>query len=770
MKRTFLTALVLTGLLGLKPPAALPQSADAGPALGVARISLVNGDVSTRRGDSGDWVAAGVNTAVVEGDTVQTGPGSRAEIQLDYSNLIRLDGSAEVEIASLGNRAFRVRVFNGRITYSELRGGEADVDIETPLVAIRPQKNGRYEIEVGPAETVLQVRRGEAEVFSDGGSENVDRGRMLIAREGPDGLQVRVAGDEPRGEWDRWNESRDDRLTKSTSYRYVSRSVVGADDLDYYGDWQYVSGYGHCWYPRGVSVGWSPYSYGRWSWVGSYGWTWIGYEPWGWAPYHYGRWFHHARRGWGWYPGPRYHYNPWRPAQVAFFGFGGSNWNVGVGVGFGRVGWVPLAPGEPYYPWYGGRYGNGYGRGGNVKIKNSTIVVDNSVNVYNTYRNARTGNGVQVVDADGFSRGQLNNRGSLRADELRRASLVRGQIPVVPARQAQGSIRAANSVRASSARPSTFSRNGVRASSDRPVRQSFDQQRDQIATSVRQYQSGVRAANGRAPDANAAARSNSVRSSTASGGAASVRSGVRSTAPSGVRSGTAEAPSRAPSSVRSSSAVRSTGAVRSNDTTRWRRLGDANASRSPTPRANSSVRSSNSTRSTDGVRSSQRSATSGTRQAPSVRSNSPARETATAPRSRSRVDRSDSSNRGSSSGVRSGSATRAAPTIQRRNNRIDDSPSSRAPSANRSRTATAPSRSSSRAARAPSTRSAPSASRSSSRRSAPSARSAPSRAPRATAPSTSRSSSRRSAAPALPAPPRGNPRLESVRLRVVRRA
>ncbi len=645
-RRLILTALVITGLLWVGQPSAPAQSDEAGPALGVARISLVNGDVSTRRGDSGDWVAAGVNSALVEGDTVQTGPSSRTEIQLDYSNLFRLDANTQVEVAALGQKQFRLRVLTGRVTYSELRGGEADVDIEAPLIALRPQKNGRYELEVGPAETIVQVRRGKAEVYSDNGTENVDGGHMLIARQGPDGVQIRETRDEPSGEWDEWNQSRDDRLTKSISYNYVSPSVVGADDLDYYGDWRYVSGYGHCWYPRAVNAGWSPYSNGRWGWVDYYGWTWIGYEPWGWAPYHYGRWFYNASFGWGWYPGQRWGYHTWRPAQVAFFGFGGRNWNVGIG--FGRVGWVPLAPGDPFYPWYGrSGYGRGgYGRGGYGG--NTTVVVDNSVNIYNTYRNARVSNGVQVVDADGFSRGQVTNRGTLRGDELRRASLVRGQIPVVPARQAQGTIRAANSVR-SVANRSTFTPRGVRADSARRVeRSSFDQQREQVATSVREYSSGVRVANGRAPDSNAAARSSSsVRSSSAAGGGASVRSGVRAAGPadargsSSVRSGVAAAP-RTGDSVRSSSS-----ATRANDANGWRRLGDSSVRSNSSPvdsgvRSSDTVRSSGSVRSAPNVGRDRASGSLQTQQAPSVRSNSSRVETFPTPRSSSRVDRSNS--------------------------------------------------------------------------------------------------------------------------------
>jgi len=44
---------------------------------GVGRISLIHGDVSTRRGDSGDWAAATLNAPIVSGDKISTADSSR---------------------------------------------------------------------------------------------------------------------------------------------------------------------------------------------------------------------------------------------------------------------------------------------------------------------------------------------------------------------------------------------------------------------------------------------------------------------------------------------------------------------------------------------------------------------------------------------------------------------------------------------------------------------------------------------------------------------
>ncbi len=106
------------------------------------------------------------------------------------------------------------------------------------------------------------------------------------------------------------------------------------------------------WSPTQVEVGWAPYRLGHWGWQDPWGWTWISSEPWGWAPYHYGRWVNSSSR-WYWVPvAPAVHAVAYSPALVAFVGSGpGFSASVTVG-GPGYVGWFPLAPREPFVPWW----------------------------------------------------------------------------------------------------------------------------------------------------------------------------------------------------------------------------------------------------------------------------------------------------------------------------------------------------------------------------------------------------------------------------------
>src|SRR5580704_12083007 len=80
MKRNFLVPVFSLGFLTVLSRAQV----DILP--GVARISLIQGDVSTQRGDTGDWAAAALNQPLVAGDRISTGDNSKAELQLDHAN------------------------------------------------------------------------------------------------------------------------------------------------------------------------------------------------------------------------------------------------------------------------------------------------------------------------------------------------------------------------------------------------------------------------------------------------------------------------------------------------------------------------------------------------------------------------------------------------------------------------------------------------------------------------------------------------------------
>ncbi|HXS94094.1 MAG TPA: DUF6600 domain-containing protein [Candidatus Limnocylindrales bacterium] len=419
-------ALVLTagGLLAQAPP---PDQQQVQPAddlqRGVALISLMNGEVSVQRGDSGEWVAGVLNAPLMSDDRIATGANSRAEVQFDASNLLRIGGNAQLKLTTLEYGRYQMEFAKGTMTYRVLRAGNANIEIDTPSVSVRPSKVGAYRISVNDAgETEVTVRAGDLEVFTPRGSQWLSTGQSMMARGNSSDPEFQIVAAIPVDDWDRWNDSRDRVFLNSVSAQYVDPAqsgIYGTEELDNYGTWTEVPTYGRVWRPT-ESADWAPYRAGRWVWEDWYGWTWVSYDPWGWAPYHYGRWFYETNFGWCWYPGLIHTRHYWSPALVAWFGYGGG---VGVGFGFGNIGWVPLAPYEVFHPWWGRGF---YGRrdfARNISITN--------VNIYNNYRNARF-NGVSGLSTEAFRGGRFSSIGRVGGEQVRSAGLVRGTLPVQP--------------------------------------------------------------------------------------------------------------------------------------------------------------------------------------------------------------------------------------------------------------------------------------------------------------------------------------------------
>ncbi|MBZ5603555.1 MAG: FecR family protein [Acidobacteriia bacterium] len=415
------------GNQGVGVPDNGPDDAQAdAPDRGVARISFMNGNVSVRRGDSGDMVAAIVNAPLTIGDRLVTADG-RAEVQFDSANMIRLGPASEVRFSELQYHRYQIQVAAGTVSFRVLRDSDAQVEISTPSISLRPVRRGIYRIDIHPDGTTgITLRAGaDGEVFGPRGSEPVHNNSTMLVRGSGNDPEFQVTGPAPEDEFDRWAASRDAQLERAVAPRYVPRDVYGAEDLDGNGRWVDDGSYGQVWQPTGVDPDWAPYRCGRWVWMDYYGWTWVGCESWGWAPYHYGRWYY-GSYGWCWWPGPLSSRYYWRPALVGFFGWGGGV-GFGAGFGFGNVGWVPLAPFERFHPWYGRGYYGGY--------RGATVV--NNINVTNVYRNARYSNGITSMHAGEFGHGSVSSGNFVRASagDLRSAGAVRGQLPFQPSRE-----------------------------------------------------------------------------------------------------------------------------------------------------------------------------------------------------------------------------------------------------------------------------------------------------------------------------------------------
>lgn len=414
--KSIMSAVVLAVLAVLSAPAVRAQQDDDVIRQTVARVSFVEGDASYSRGDDPDeWQPAAINVPMTNGDRLYTAERSRAELQL-HGAWIRLSPGADLTALNLTHDVKQFSLTGGTASFRVRRlQGEEVFEVDTPNAAVTFEVAGDYRIDVDQdGNTRVAVRRGQITVAAQGGQIPLSAG-SVISIQGLDDPYYDVTEIGGPDTWDRWVSFRDARFSRTRSAVYVNSDIVGTEDLDQYGRWSDIPNYGQAWSPSTVSVDWAPYRDGQWIWQDPWGWTWVGAEPWGWAPYHYGRWVTYSSR-WYWVPEGRRSAVTYSPALVAFVG-GGPGWSasVTIGGGGGYVGWFPLAPHDPFVPWWGPR-------------QRTEVNVTNVTYVNRTY--------VTVVNQNTFVSGTRIANNYVRDPQIVRqvvsAPTVRGTIPIIP--------------------------------------------------------------------------------------------------------------------------------------------------------------------------------------------------------------------------------------------------------------------------------------------------------------------------------------------------
>ncbi len=383
--------------------AAISMAGTAVPALAqedlpgrVGRVADVGGELFIAPQDRPDaWVPAAINYPVAGGDNLWAGRDARAEIDVGGTQ-VRLAGDTNVHVSRLDDRQFALFVAQGRVSIRVrvLDGGEV-ARVDTPNAQVTITRPGLYRVDVSPdrEHTYVIVREGEANVQTASAVQQVLPGQSAAA-DGPNPLYATVQNGVGADGFDAWVADRD-RYYRVAATSYVSPQMVGAADLAQYGSWSQNPEYGAVWYPNDVAPDWAPYRNGYWVDVGAWGPTWVDYAPWGYAPFHYGRWAFIGGR-WGWTPGVYVARPLWAPALVAWTG--GPGWSVAVRTGGPVYGWVPLAWGEPYRPWWGRCSHGCWDRYNRPYAVNVTVWRPNGPPP-TAYRNWNAPNGVTAVQA-----------------------------------------------------------------------------------------------------------------------------------------------------------------------------------------------------------------------------------------------------------------------------------------------------------------------------------------------------------------------------------
>lgn len=413
-------------------------SAQVDPPDRVARLSYASGNLSFSTAGSEQWTDASLNRPMSAGDSLWVPERGRAELHIG-SSAIRLDERSSLTFMTLSDDTVQLKLTRGSmiVRVRSLSGKEV-IEINTPNLAFSLQEAGEYRVTVNDDNTSnVIVRRGTAIAYGDRDSLTIREAEQVVFS-GTNLSHRSIDRMPPYDSFDQWANDRDRAEDRSVSARYVSREVIGYQQLDEYGTWETNAEYGAIWLPRTIDAGWAPYRDGSWLWVAPWGWTWVDRAPWGFAPYHYGRWAHIGHR-WAWVPGHHLHNERpvYAPALVAFIG-GGNGFSASLSISSGRaagpgVAWFPLAPGEAYRPSYASspRY---------LSKINNNIVINNTVNntVINNnrtvYVNQGVRNAVTAVPASVFVKGQFVGAAArpLTSEQLSRARIGAGAPPIAP--------------------------------------------------------------------------------------------------------------------------------------------------------------------------------------------------------------------------------------------------------------------------------------------------------------------------------------------------
>ena len=299
----------------------------------VVRLSYVSGTVAVKQPGAGDWTKALVNVPVQEGFQISTAADSFAEVEFENGSTARLGELSRLAFDQLaldaqGGKLNRMTFEKGYATFHFLPEKQDVYSVKVAGATLNPSGKSLFRTNVVKNQVRVEVFNGSVEVVGPSQTVRLGKDKHLDFDAGSTAMAFNVEQGITKDSWDKWSNDRDSQATMALNDQAVPvrGPLYGWSDLDTYGEWATVPGFGYGWMPF-APMGWSPFSMGMWNSYPGMGYTWISGEPWGWLPYHYGSWNLSSTFGWFWMPG---NFNSWSPAMVSWY----------TGPGF--VGWAPF--------------------------------------------------------------------------------------------------------------------------------------------------------------------------------------------------------------------------------------------------------------------------------------------------------------------------------------------------------------------------------------------------------------------------------------------
>ena len=296
---TFSTVLLTTAACALL---ALPALADSQAR--IVRLSDVQGSVQIDKNTGMGFENAFLNLPIIQGSQVRTHDRGRAEIEFEDGSTLRLTPNTTVEFSTLGlsDSGKRISVINlieGMAYVNWL--GKDEVTLNFSREKISVDRAAHFRVDTSTEVANLAVFKGDVNVEGPTGKVMVPKKKTATfdAADNDKSTLANNVEEAPLDSWDKEASAYHDQYSKNNSSPYG----YGMSDLNYYGAYNNVSGYGMMWQPYFTGVGWNPFMDGAWSWYPGYGYMFASAYPWGWMPYRYGSWMFVPGFGWMWQPG-----------------------------------------------------------------------------------------------------------------------------------------------------------------------------------------------------------------------------------------------------------------------------------------------------------------------------------------------------------------------------------------------------------------------------------------------------------------------------------
>ncbi len=301
MPTRFLPALVLLTLFSLVnlPAAATSQAR-------IVRLSDIHGAVQINKNSGSGFERAFLNLPITQGTQLKTLADGRAEVEFEDGSSLRLGPNSSITFSSLtlsdsGTRNSAIDVGEGMAYLNWLGKDEVSLKFSHETVAL--DRPAHFRVIDSTSVASLAVFKGEVDVQGPDGKLTVDKNKTANF-DPSDNDKSKIANkiqEEPLDSWDKDASSYHDQYAKvkndPSPYGY------GLSDLNYYGNFTTVPGYGMMWQPYFTGVGWDPFMDGAWGFYPGTGYMFASAYPWGWLPYRYGNWTFVPSMGWMWQPG-----------------------------------------------------------------------------------------------------------------------------------------------------------------------------------------------------------------------------------------------------------------------------------------------------------------------------------------------------------------------------------------------------------------------------------------------------------------------------------